>query len=79
MLQLDPAAWFEWDSDFALSTLFYREYKNTGPGADTTNRVKWEGFKVVTSETEVEPFTARNFIEGASWLPSTGFPYSLDL
>ncbi|CAK7352264.1 unnamed protein product [Dovyalis caffra] len=34
---------------------------------------------VVTSATEVQPLTARNFVGGASWLPSTGFPYTLDL
>ncbi|KAI5556528.1 hypothetical protein POPTR_018G051400v4 [Populus trichocarpa] len=76
---IDPAGWFEWDGDFALDTLVYREYQNTGPGANTANRVNWKGFKVVTSAIEVQPFIARNFIRGASWLPSTGFPYSLDL
>ncbi|XP_011012638.1 PREDICTED: pectinesterase-like [Populus euphratica] len=76
---IDPAGWFEWDGDFALDTLVYREYQNTGPGANTTIRVNWKGFKVVTSATEVQPFTARNFVGGASWLPSTSFPYSLDL
>ncbi|TXG61745.1 hypothetical protein EZV62_013108 [Acer yangbiense] len=74
-----PAGWFEWDGDFALDTLFYREYANTGAGASTSARVAWKGFKVFTSATEAQPFTAGNFISGGSWLGSTGFPYSLGL
>ena len=76
---LDPAGWLEWDGNFALDTLVYREYKNTGPGANTANRVNWRGFKVITSASEAQSYTARNFIAGSSWLSGTGFPVSLDL
>ncbi|KAK4853701.1 hypothetical protein QYF36_013224 [Acer negundo] len=74
-----PAGWFEWDGNFALNTLFYREYANTGAGALTSARVAWKGFKEFTSATEAQPFTAGNFIAGGSWLGSTGFPFSLGL
>ncbi|CAH2038203.1 unnamed protein product [Thlaspi arvense] len=42
---IDPAGWFHWEDDKEprLSTLFYGEYENNGPGADTTKRVKWPG------------------------------------
>ncbi|XP_061358751.1 pectinesterase-like isoform X2 [Gastrolobium bilobum] len=76
---IDPAGWFEWDGDFALNTLFYGEYQNTGAGAATSKRVKWKGFKVITSATEAQSFTPGNFISGSSWLGSTGFPFSLGL
>ncbi|XP_031256043.1 pectinesterase-like [Pistacia vera] len=76
---INPAGWFEWDGDFALDTLFYAEYANTGPGADTSNRVTWKGYRVITDASEVEMFTAENFISGGSWLSSTGFPYTLGL
>ncbi|PIN13648.1 Pectinesterase [Handroanthus impetiginosus] len=76
---INPAGWYEWDGNFALNTLFYPEYQNTGPGADTTNRVTWPGFRVLTSASQAQPFTAGNFIAGGSWLPDTGFPYSLGL
>ncbi|XP_017438457.1 pectinesterase/pectinesterase inhibitor 3 [Vigna angularis] len=77
---IDPAGWTEWEgTTFGLNTLFYREYNNSGPGAQTSNRVTWKGFKVITHAVEIEPFTVRNFINGSQWLNSTGFPYKLDL
>ncbi|KAJ1390767.1 Pectinesterase, catalytic [Sesbania bispinosa] len=76
---IHPAGWFEWDGNFALNTLYYGEYQNSGAGADTSKRVKWKGFKVITSASEAQAFTPGSFIAGSSWLPSTGFPYSLGL
>nr|XP_043623204.1 pectinesterase-like [Erigeron canadensis] len=76
---INPAGWFPWDGDFALNTLYYGEYKNTGAGADTSNRVTWKGYKVITSATEAQGFTAGNFISGGNWLGNTGFPFSLGL
>ncbi|CAL0308887.1 unnamed protein product [Lupinus luteus] len=76
---IQPAGWFEWDGTFALNTLFYGEYQNTGPGASTSGRVKWKGYKVITSASEAQTYTPRNFIAGSGWLSSTGFPFSLDL
>ncbi|KAL2481951.1 Pectinesterase/pectinesterase inhibitor 3 [Abeliophyllum distichum] len=74
-----PAGWYEWNGNFALDTLFYAEYQNTGAGADTSNRVTWRGFRVLTSATQAQPFIAGNFIAGGSWLAATGFPFSLSL
>ncbi|XP_077236507.1 pectinesterase-like [Tasmannia lanceolata] len=76
---IQPAGWYPWDGDFALDTLYYAEYQNTGAGSGTENRVTWEGYRVLTTATEAEPFTADNFIDGGDWLNSTGFPYSLSL
>ncbi|XP_076884493.1 pectinesterase-like [Bidens hawaiensis] len=76
---IDPAGWYPWNGDFALDTLYYREYQNTGPGADTSKRVTWKGWGVITSTAEAESFTPGTFIEGDSWLQSTGFPFSLGL
>ncbi|XP_010543030.1 PREDICTED: pectinesterase 2-like [Tarenaya hassleriana] len=74
-----PEGWHEWNGNFALDTLTYGEYANTGAGAGTANRVTWKGFKVITSATEAQEFTAGQFIGGGSWLSSTGFPFSLGL
>lgn len=76
---IHPAGWYEWDGNFALDTLLYAEYQNTGTGANTLNRVKWRTYKVITDAAEVQTYTAGNFITGNSWLPSTGFPFSLGL
>ncbi|KAI3711938.1 hypothetical protein L1987_70487 [Smallanthus sonchifolius] len=76
---IDPAGWFPWDGDFALDTLYYAEYANTGDGANTSERVTWPGYHVLTDASEVEGFTVGNFINGDEWLGSTGFPYSLGL
>ncbi|KAJ0794431.1 putative pectinesterase [Helianthus annuus] len=76
---INPAGWYPWDGDFALDTLYYREYKNTGVGADTSKRVTWPGWGVFTSDAEAQSFTPGSFIDGGSWLQSTGFPYSLGL
>ncbi|MBA0831644.1 hypothetical protein Goarm_016096, partial [Gossypium armourianum] len=68
---INPAGWMEWDGDFALKTLYYAEYMNTGPGSSTSNRVKWGGYHVLKSASEVSKFTVGNFLAGNSWLPST--------
>ncbi|GAB2294134.1 hypothetical protein Dimus_028353 [Dionaea muscipula] len=73
---INVAGWLEWDGTFALSTLFYAEYDNTGPGSSTAGRVKWPGYKVITSSTEAAEFTVANFIAGNSWLPATSWSAS---
>lgn len=76
---INPAGWYLWQGDFALDTLSYREYQNSGAGSGTSNRVTWKGFQVITSAADAQPFTAERFIAGSSWLSSTGFPFSLGL
>ncbi|TKY64193.1 Pectinesterase/pectinesterase inhibitor U1 [Spatholobus suberectus] len=76
---IDPVGWHEWNGNFALSTLVYREYQNTGPGAGTSKRVTWKGFNVITDPAEARAYTPGSFIAGSSWLGSTGFPFSLGL
>ncbi|KAE8655268.1 putative pectin methylesterase family protein [Hibiscus syriacus] len=53
-----------------------RKYRNIGPAASTNRRVKWEGYRVITSATEASKFTVTNFIAGTSWLPSVGIPFT---
>lgn len=76
---IDPVGWHEWNGDFALNTLFYGEYQNSGAGAGTANRVNWKGYKVITSASEAQQFTAASFVGGSNWLGATGFPFSLGL
>lgn len=76
---INPAGWMEWSGDFALNTLYYAEYMNTGPGSSTANRVKWRGYHVLTSPSQVSQFTVGNFIAGNSWLPATNVPFTSGL
>ncbi|KAL6564165.1 hypothetical protein OROMI_015615 [Orobanche minor] len=70
-----PKGWLEWDGDFALRTLYYGEYRNRGPGSNTTARVKWPGYRVINSSTEASQFTVGSFIQGNQWLPATKVPF----
>ncbi|KAG2273014.1 hypothetical protein Bca52824_067569 [Brassica carinata] len=72
---IDAKGWNEWMGDFALQTLYYAEFMNTGPGSETANRVNWPGYHVI-NETEAVWFTVSNFIVGDYWLPSMGVPYT---
>lgn len=76
---IDPAGWMAWSGDFALDTLYYGEYENTGPGSDTENRVKWSGYRVITSASEAEKFTPGNFIDAGSWVPDANVPFTSGL
>lgn len=72
---IHPRGWLEWNGAFALDTLYYGEYMNSGPGSAVGQRVKWPGYRVITSSTEASKFTVSQFIYGSSWLPSTGVAF----
>jgi len=76
---VDPAGWLEWDGTFALDTLYYGEYQNTGAGAGTSKRVTWKGYRVISSASEASTFTVGSFIDGDVWLAGTSIPFSTGL
>ncbi|KAL8143029.1 hypothetical protein V2J09_016061 [Rumex salicifolius] len=76
---VEPAGWLEWSGDFGLSTLYYGEYKNRGPGSNTSARVTWPGYRVINSSEEASQFTVGSFIQGAEWLTSYNIPLYLNL
>ncbi|CDY22044.1 BnaA09g00730D [Brassica napus] len=55
------------------------EYMNEGPGSNITNRVKWPGYRPILNETEATQFTVGPFIDGGTWLNSTGIPFNTGL
>ncbi|XP_043695093.1 pectinesterase-like [Telopea speciosissima] len=75
---IDPAGWLEWTGNFALSTLYYGEYMNTGPGSSTSNRVNWKGYHIM-STSDAQGFTVANFLGGGSWISAAGVPYTSGL
>ncbi|KAL1813725.1 hypothetical protein ACET3Z_023790 [Daucus carota] len=72
---IHPRGWLEWNTTFALDTLYYGEYMNYGPGGAVGQRVKWPGYRVITSPVEANKFTVSQFIYGSSWLPATGVAF----
>ncbi|XP_020582357.1 pectinesterase-like [Phalaenopsis equestris] len=73
---VSSAGWERWAGNFALSTLYYGEYGNTGPGARTSGRVRWPGVHPDMSAAEASMFTVANFIAGNSWIPATGVEFN---
>ncbi|KAE9461691.1 hypothetical protein C3L33_06395, partial [Rhododendron williamsianum] len=73
---IDPIGWAPWSGDFALSTLYYGEYMNNGPGGGTSKQVNWVGYHVITSAAVAAKYTVAQLIQGGSWLQSTGITYT---
>ncbi|CAI9103450.1 OLC1v1001931C1 [Oldenlandia corymbosa var. corymbosa] len=72
---INPAGWAPWSGNQSLDTLYYAEYNNTGPGSNTSSRVTWPGYHIITNGSDVLNVTVSNFISGDNWLPSTEVPY----
>ncbi|KAF5931396.1 hypothetical protein HYC85_032269 [Camellia sinensis] len=75
---INPLGWHEWDGDFALNTTYYAEFNNTGPGSDTSGRVTWSGYHII-SATDAINFTVSNFLVGDAWLSQTGVTFTSGL
>ncbi|KAL3505697.1 hypothetical protein ACH5RR_031079 [Cinchona calisaya] len=69
-----PEGWCPWMGNFALDTLYYAEFDNRGPGANTTQRVTWKGIQKITPQM-AQSFTPGIYIQGDSWITPTGIPY----
>ncbi|AEE77389.1 Plant invertase/pectin methylesterase inhibitor superfamily [Arabidopsis thaliana] len=76
---VDPAGWTPWKGETGLSTLHYREYQNRGPGAVTSRRVKWSGFKVMKDPKKATEFTVAKLLDGETWLKESRIPYESGL
>lgn len=61
-----PEGWKEWSNAGNESTTFYAEYKNTGEGSNTENRVKWSH---QLNDAEVINYTLVNIL--GTWV----YPY----
>lgn len=75
---IQPQGWLPWNDTFAVTTLFYTEFNNRGPGSPKLDRIKWTGVKELPVR-RILRFTAARFIEAESWLPSSGVPFHLGL
>ncbi|GBG84824.1 hypothetical protein CBR_g39200 [Chara braunii] len=66
---VQPKGWNDWGKDVKKLTVFYGEYKNTGPGAATGRRVNWSR---QLTDAQAKPFLTVDFINGMSWIPQCG-------
>ncbi|KAL9231543.1 hypothetical protein vseg_006762 [Gypsophila vaccaria] len=71
---VNASGWEEWPST-RETYANYLEFRNWGPGADTSGRVHWPGFKVVEDESQALPYTVSQLIQGDEWILRTGVPY----
>ncbi|XP_066368211.1 probable pectinesterase 53 isoform X2 [Miscanthus floridulus] len=60
-----PRGWYNWGDPTREMTVFYGQYKCTGPGANYAGRVQWS--RELTDE-EARPFISLDFIDGFEWL-----------
>ncbi|XP_073295216.1 probable pectinesterase/pectinesterase inhibitor 51 [Primulina huaijiensis] len=63
-----PDGWMPWSGDFALKTLYYGEFANSGLGSDTSKRVSWSS--LIPAE-HVDSYSVQNFIQGDQWIPTS--------
>ncbi|KAI4314784.1 hypothetical protein L6164_027659 [Bauhinia variegata] len=60
-----PRGWSNWGDKNRETTVFYGQYKCSGPGAHSRGRVTWS--RELTRE-EAAPFLSLNFIDAGQWL-----------
>ncbi|MBA0710027.1 hypothetical protein Golax_025028, partial [Gossypium laxum] len=74
-----PEGWTSWDPKEPTNLCQYAEFNNTGPGASTSLRVKWEGVRLL-NEAEAINYTPPKFFDvGDAWIKESGVPYTPDL
>ncbi|KAJ0236477.1 pectinesterase/pectinesterase inhibitor 64 [Hirschfeldia incana] len=61
---VSPDGWMPWSGDFALKTLYYGEYNNTGTGSVRSNRVPWSSEIPVE---HIDVYSLANFIQADEW------------
>lgn len=67
------AGWVSWkkgeEVEATKRTVSYTEFRNRGPKADTSQRIAWEGFHVLTDAKQAEDYTVDHFISDNLWVP----------
>nr|CAB3474216.1 unnamed protein product [Digitaria exilis] len=60
-----PRGWYNWGDPNRELTVFYGQYKCTGPGASYAGRVAWSH---ELTDDEAKPFISLSFIDGTEWV-----------
>ena len=70
---VSPNGWVTWTKNKVVEdttqTILYLEYGNNGTGADTADRLKWSGFRVLHADVKAAVYTANTFINASKWVP----------
>ncbi|KAK9757168.1 hypothetical protein RND81_01G145100 [Saponaria officinalis] len=74
-----PQGWIPWNETSTLDLVYYGEFMNYGPGADTNCRVQSPGIHPNMTSDEAIRFTVDQFIDGSSWIAPTNVPFELGL
>ena len=59
-----PEGWHNWSKPWREETAFYAEYKNTGPGSDTSERVSWS---CQLTDEQAQQYTEDNILGLNEW------------
>ncbi|KAK9071590.1 hypothetical protein SSX86_008018 [Deinandra increscens subsp. villosa] len=78
---ITPQGWMPWAGDFALQTLYYGEFGNSGSGSDLSGRVTWSS-RIPADHVNV--YSVGNFLQGYQnnswssplWSPPVSQPLS---
>ncbi|KAF9599682.1 hypothetical protein IFM89_001628 [Coptis chinensis] len=65
---INSDGWLPWSGNASLSTLYYGEFKNSGPGVNVTSRVPWSN--QIPKEHAIV-YSVQNFIQGSDWIPTS--------
>ncbi|MCO5546946.1 hypothetical protein L7F22_000385 [Adiantum nelumboides] len=63
-----PDGWYDWGQSARQGTVFYGQYKCSGPGANTARRVSWSH---ELTDSQAQPFLQLSFIDAGNWLQET--------
>ncbi|KAK0599868.1 hypothetical protein LWI29_009324 [Acer saccharum] len=72
---IEPERWMKFNNESDVTSLYYAEFWNYGPGSNTTDRVKWPGYHALNNPDDVQDFLVKNFINENDWLSKFDVPF----
>ncbi|XP_006349951.1 pectinesterase-like [Solanum tuberosum] len=80
---IEPEGWTPFAGTFGLETLYFVEYQNRGPGANTDKRVTWKNYIKNPPQDVVAKFAPGVVLKGGDntdgWVKKTGVQYEPEM